>query len=332
MNPCFLGPTLQRFFTDRLMSQLGASTHTIAAYRDTFRLVLRFAQTRVGKQPSQLHVADLDVTFFSQFLDHLELDRRNCARTRNHRLAAIHAFFRYLAVTEPALGLQCQRILAMPTKRYERVQVEFLTEEEVAAIVAAPDTHTWFGRRDRMLLILDTETGLRSSELRSLQRKDVELGSGAHVRCVGKGRKMRSTPIDKPVTARLAEWMTEQGGRPTDPLFPSSRGDRALSSDALQRLVARHAKSAQRSCPSLLNKTVTPHTLRHAAAMTLLHRGVDLTVIALWLGHESTETTQVYLHADMRLKEKALAHAAENGLPPTTYQAPDALLAFLESL
>jgi integrase/recombinase XerD len=322
---------LQRFFTDRLLTQLGASQYTVAAYRDAFRLLLQFASERLGRAPSELLMENLDVSFLGQFLEHLELDRGNCTRTRNNRLSAIHAFFQYVAISEPALALHCQRVLAIPSKRYERGPVEFLTEEETAALVRSPNPDTWIGRRDKALLLVAVQTGLRNSEITSLRRQDVEFGIGAHVRCLGKGRKMRCTPLRPDVAAVLKEWLSQQGGKPDDPVFPSSHGGR-LSADAFQRLVSRHIATARRTCPSLVPKTVTPHTLRHAAAMALLRRGVDLSVIALWLGHESTETTQIYLHADMQLKERALAHATSSGLAPDRFRPPDPLLAFLESL
>ena len=331
MNTSLLPSLIQHFFTDRLLGQLGASPHTVAGYRDAFRLLLQFATERIGRAASQLRMEDLDAPFLGKFLEHLEVERGNCARTRNNRLCALHAFFRYVAVTEPSLALHCQRIMAIPSKRYERGPVEFLTEEETSALVAAPDPGTWIGRRDRALLLVAVQTGLRNSELTSLKRQDVELGTGAHVRCLGKGRKTRCTPLRPDVVAVLKEWLSQQGGEPGEPVFPSSRGGR-LSADAFQRLVFRHASTASQACPSLVPKLVTPHTLRHAAAMALLHRGVDLTVIALWLGHESTETTQVYLHADMRLKERALAHATPSGLVPDRFQPSDPLLAFLENL
>ena len=322
---------LQRFFTDRLRGQLGASPHTIAAYRDTFRLLLRFATATLRRAPSALRIEDLDVTFLSTFLNHLESTRANTARTRNNRLSALHAFFRYVAISEPSLGLQCQRILAMPAKRYEYRPVEFLTEDECAALVAAPNLSTWIGRRDRALLLVAVQTGLRNSEITGLRHEDVDIGASAHVRCLGKGRKHRCTPLRRDVVAVLREWLAEQRGEPSDPVFPSARGGR-LSADALQRLVSRHVTTARRACPSLAAKHVKPHTLRHAAAMTLLRRGVDLSVIALWLGHESTETTQIYLHADMELKERALAHTTARGLPPARFRPSDALLTFLEAL
>jgi site-specific recombinase XerD len=323
---------VQRFFTDRLIMQQAASPHTVAGYRDTFRLLFRFTSTQLRRAPSAVRVEDLDAPFLERFLDHLERDRRNHARTRNHRLAALHAFFRYVALTEPAVSGQCQRILAIPSKRFERGPVEFLTEEETAALVAAPHATSWVGQRDRTLLLLASQTGLRTSEITAVRRQDVELGVGAHVRCLGKGRKTRCTPLRPDVIAMVKAWLSRHPGVPADPLFPSARGRRRLSADGVQRLVARHVRTASRICPSFKTKKVTPHTLRHGAAMALLRRGVDLTVIALWLGHESTESTQVYLHADMELKERALAHAMPCGVAPKRYRPPDPLLAFLEGL
>jgi integrase/recombinase XerD len=293
MNVSSFAALLQRFFTDRLITQQGVSPHTVAGYRDTFRLLLQFATERLGRKPSALRLEELDAAFLEKFLEHLERDRGNRPRTRNHRLSALHAFFRYVALAEPAFSLHCQRILAIPAKRFERGPVEFLTEEEATALASAPNARTWIGRRDRTLLLLAVQTGLRNSEITSLRCQDVELGVGAHVRCFGKGRKMRCTPLRPDVAAALRAWLSEQCGKLADPVFPSSRGGR-LSADAFQRLVTRHATTARHTCPTLRTKTVTPHTLRHAAAMALLRRGVDLTVIALWLGHESTETTEVY--------------------------------------
>jgi integrase/recombinase XerD len=323
---------LQRFFTERLLTQQGASPHTVAGYRDTFRLLLRFAAARLGCAPSALRLEQLDAPFLEMFLEHLERDRRISPRTRNQRLSALHGFFRYVALAEPALSLQCQRILAIPPKRFERGPVAFLSDDEAKALVGAPDADTWIGRRDRALLVLTLHTGLRNSEIRQLRRQDVDVGVGAHVRCVGKGRKTRCTPLRPDVAAILKAWLHERQGTLEDPVFPSSRGGVPLSADAFQGLVTRHTLTACRTCPSLKTKRVTPHTLRHAAAMALLQRGVDLSVIALWLGHESTESTEVYLHADMRLKERALAHATSAGIRPRRFQAPDRLLAFLETL
>lgn len=331
MNTPNFSALLQRFFIVRLVGQLGASPHTISGYRITFRLLLRFAADQLGRAPSNLRLEDLDAAFLGKFLEHLEHDRLNSPRTRNTRLAAVRAFFGFVALSEPALGFHCQRVLAIPSKRYERGPVEFLLEEEIAALIAAPDPRKWIGRRDHALLLLAVQTGLRNSEIRGLRRQDVEFGAGAHVRCLGKGRKTRCTPLRPDVAAVLKAWLVEQVGSPDNPAFPNSHG-RVLSADAVQRLVARHIASATQACPSLALKTVTPHTLRHTAAMDLLRRGVDLTVIALWLGHESTETTQIYLHADMRLKEQALAHATSIGVVPARFRPEDPLLAFLESL
>ena len=331
MTTASLPPLLQRFFTDRLLGQLGASPHTIACYRDAFRLLLRFAAERLRRAPSGLRVEDLDAAFLAQFLDHVEHTRGCSARTRNIRLSALHAFFRYVALEEPPYALHCQRVLAIPAKRHERRPVEFLVEEEIAALVATPDPTTWIGRRDRTLLLLALRTGLRSCELTALRRMDVTFGTGANVRCHGKGRKTRCTPLHPDVVPTLTAWLQEQNPDPATPVFASSRGGH-LSADALQRLVHKHVAAAAVCCPSLAEKKITPHSLRHSTAMEMLRRGVDRSVIALWLGHESMETTQIYLHADMQLKEQALAHATASGLAPGRYQPDDGLLVFLESL
>jgi integrase len=331
MTQASLSGLLQRFFTERLVGQLNASPHTVAAYRDTFRILLRFASGRIERAPCDLLVEDLDAAFVSRFLASLETQRRNSESTRNCRLAAVHAFFRYVAVEEPARALQCQQVLAIPRKRHERGPVEFLAPEEADALLAAPDPRTWIGRRDRTILLVALQTGLRNSEIRGLALRDVNLGKGAHVRCLGKGRKARNTPLRPDVAAALKAWLAERRCRPEEPVFPSTRGG-PMSADALQRMLTRHCVPAAKVCPSLARKPVSPHTLRHTAAMDLLQRGVDLTVIALWLGHESTETTQMYIHADMQLKERALAHATAAGRPPPRFTAPDRLLAFLEGL
>ena len=322
---------LQSFFTQRLVRQRHASGHTIAGYRDAFRLLLRYAAERLGKTPSNLLLEDLDASFIGQFLDHLERDRGNSARTRNARLAAIHSFFRYVALEEPAQALLCQRILAMPNKRHERRLIEFLHRQEIDALIAAPNPSTWTGRRDRTLLIVAVQTGLRVSELIGLRCQDVVLGTGAHVQCVGKGRKQRGTPLREEAAAMLDSWLRERDGLPQDPVFPSIRSG-PLSRDAIERLVAKYAKTAQQKCPSMSHKNVTPHVLRHTAAMELLQHGVDRSVIALWLGHESVETTQMYLHADLRLKEQALSRTTPLGVKPARFRPDDPLLAFLEDL
>lgn len=321
---------LQRFFTDRLCTQMEASRHTIAAYRDTFRLLIRYASTRCGKSPTNLEIGDLDADLVADFLTHVETARGNTVRSRNSRLAAIRSFFRYVAMTDPAWLLHCQRVLAMPNKRHVKRSVTFLDGNEIAALLAAPDRTKWVGRRDHALLLLALQTGLRASELVNLNCGDVVLGTGAHVRCTGKGRKDRRTPLRRDTAKLLQGWIKDR--RDSDgPLFPSIRGER-LSRDALEHLVRKYCAAASHTCPSVAGKRVTPHTLRHSTAMELLHHGVDQAVIALWLGHESVETTQIYIHADMRLKEKALQQVASPDTRVGRYRPDDKLLAFLEAL
>jgi site-specific recombinase XerD len=322
---------VQGFFTDRLLRQRRASPHTVAGYRDTFRLLLQFAAGRLGKAPSRLTLEELDAAFVGDFLDHLEKERQNSVRSRNTRLAAIHAFFHYVSFQEPAHAEQCRRVLAIPSKRYERRLIEHLGKEEIDALVAAPDKTTWRGRRDHALLLVAVQTGLRVSELTGLQRKDVVLAAGAHLRCEGKGRKQRCTPLRPEAVAVLAEWLRECPTEPATPVFPNSSGG-PLSRDAVERLVVRHRRTAEGQCPSLKGRKITPHVLRHTAAMQLLQHGIDRSVIALWLGHESVETTQMYLHADMRLKEEALARMTPLGVQPGRFRPDDQLLAFLEGL
>jgi integrase/recombinase XerD len=322
---------LQRFFIERLCTQMEASRHTVAGYRDTFRLLIRFASARSGKPPTRLGIADLDAEVIGDFLVHIETSRGNGARSRNTRLAAIRSFFRYVAMNEPEWLLHCQRILALPDKRYVKRSVTFLDGPEIAALLNAPDRSTWTGRRDHILLLVALQTGLRASELTGLRCQDVVLGTGAHIRCLGKGRKERCTPLRRDTAKALQEWLKERRGADDRPLFPSIRGD-PLSRDALEHLVRKHCLIAARSCPSLTGKRVSPHTLRHSTAMELLHHGVDQSVIALWLGHESVETTQIYIHADMRLKEKALATIAAPEVRPGRFRPDDELLAWLEAL
>ncbi len=326
-----LAPTLEAFFSERLISQRQASPHTVAAYRDTFRLLLAFTQTRSGKPPSALALEDLDAPPIGAFLDYLEHERGNSVRSRNVRLAAIHSLFRYAALRHPEHAALIQRVLAVPPKRFDRAVVSFLTREEVDALLVAPDRSRWIGRRDHALLVVALQTGLRVSELTGLCCQDVQLATGAHLRCQGKGRKQRCTPLTTQTVAVLRVWLHERRGEPADPLFPTSRGH-ALSRDAVALLVTKHARTAQQCCPTLRTKTVTPHVLRHTAAMNLLHAGVDTTVIALWLGHEQVETTQIYLHADLSLKERALARTTPPDTTPGRYRPPDTLLAFLETL
>jgi integrase/recombinase XerD len=326
-----LAPTLQAFFTERLIRQRHASGHTIAAYRDTLRLLLGYAAERTGRAPSALDIADLDAPLIGGFLDHLERERGNGVRTRNARLAAIHSLFQFAALAHPEHAASIARILAIPPKRFDRALITYLTEPEVDALLASCDRTTWTGRRDHALLLLAVQTGLRISELTGLTRRDLHLGAGAHVACHGKGRKDRITPLTSATVTVLRDWLDEHHHDPGTPLFPTRRGT-TLSRDAIEHRLAHYARLAATSCPSLHGKTITAHVLRHTTAMRLLHAGVDTSVIALWLGHVSAETTQIYLHANLDLKEKALARTR----PPTgrtgRYQPPDRLLAWLERL
>lgn len=327
-----LAPLLEAFFTERLIGQRQASHHTVAAYRDAFCLLLRFAQRRTGRAPHQLSLEDLDAVLIGAFLNHLEADRGVSVRTRNARLTAIRSLFHFAAYRHPEHAHLIQRVLAIPTKRTDKTLVTYLTDQEMEALVAAPDRSTWIGRRDHAVLLLALETGLRVSELTELTCATVQLGSGAHVRCHGKGRKERITPLRREARAVLRAWLDERGGTTDDPLFPGPKG-RRLSRDAVRRLVERHIATAAATCPSLVAKSVTPHTLRHSCAMNLLRHGVDTATIALWLGHEDIRTTYgVYLHADLGLKEQALARTAPPRIRAGRYRPPDALLAFLEAL
>jgi integrase/recombinase XerD len=322
---------LQSFFTNRLMAQRKASPHTIASYRDTFRLLLQFAQTRLRKAPSELALGDLDASLIGAFLDDLEKRRRNGARSRNLRLTAVRSFFRYAALEAPTHAAVIQRVLAIPNQRQPRALVGFLTRPEIEALLAAPNPKTWLGRRDHAFLLTAVQTGLRLSEMTALRQEDVSLGAGAHVHCHGKGRKERCTPLAKATVAVLKAWMREQGRDDSKILFPSMRGGR-LSAVGVQHMVARHVLTARERCPTLRKKRVSPHVLRHAAAMELLQAGVDRAVIALWLGHESVETTQIYLDADLALKEQVLAKTKPMKGKAGRYRPDDDLLAFLKGL
>ena len=308
-----------------------ASPNTVTSYRDTFRLLLKYTVGHLGRAPTELQVVDIDADLVGAFLTDIERSRGNSARSRNTRLAAVRSFFKYVAVNEPQLLHHCQRVLALPSKRHEKRAIDYLTRAEIEAVIAAPDLSTWHGRRDRALLALALQTGLRVSELINLCCGDIVLGAGAHVRCMGKGRKERATPIRKDSVKVLRDWLAERGGAETDPLFVSNRDER-FSRDAVERIVRKHVATAARPCPSLKKKRVTPHVLRHSAAMQLLQNGVDRTVIALWLGHESVETTQMYIHADIQLKEKAMARTKAITAPSGRYRPDDKLLAFLDAL
>jgi site-specific recombinase XerD len=326
-----LAPLLERFFTQRLLHQRRASPNTVAAYRDAFRLLLRFLTDQRGKAPSQVALVDLDADLVADFLAHLEKNRNNAVRSRNARLAAIHSFFHYLAFEEPGHSASIQRVLAIPHKRAERKLVEFLVRDEIEALLHAPDRSTVLGRRDYTLLLLAIQTGLRVSELIQLRWQDVRLDSGPHVRCQGKGRKDRATPLTAQTVAALRLRQRELSPRPTDPVFRSRRGV-PMSRDAVEHLVTKYVALASSTCPALKKKNVSPHTLRHTSAMQLLAAGVDRTVLALWLGHESIETTEIYVHADLAIKERAIARTAPLPTAAKRYKPTDPLLAFLERL
>lgn len=322
---------LQGFFTERLMKQRNASPHTIKSYRDTFRLLLKFTQNEFQKLPSKLDFSEIDAPLIARFLETLEQDRSVCARSRNLRLTAIRSFFRYAALEMPAHSAQIQRVLAIPGKRHERPLIHYLTQAEIKALLAAPDQDTWIGRRDHALILVATHTGLRLSELTALKVRDLALGSGAHVRVTGKGRKERCTPLTRQTVVVLKAWLEGLGDDENQPLFPNTRGTQ-LSADGVQYLLSKHASVAAKTCPSLGKKRVTPHTLRHTMAMELLQAGVDRSMIALWLGHESVETTQIYLHANLALKEQLLSQTSLPEGTPGLYQPDDNLLEFLTNL
>lgn len=326
-----LSTLLQSFFTDRLMKQRQASPHTIASYRDTFRLLLEFAYQRLKKPPSKLAFDDLTERFVGAFLDHVQSDRHNGTRTRNLRLTAIRSFFHYAAFQEPSRSAHIQRVLAIPSKRQDRPLIDFLTHPEIEALLTASDKTTWAGRRDQALLMLAIQTGLRLSELIGIRRRDIVLSSGAHVRCYGKGRKERCTPLTKQTVAIMKTWLEERKGADDDVVFPNARGTQ-LSSDGVQYLLAKHVATARTICPSLKDKRVSPHVLRHTAAMELLQAGVDHSVIALWLGHESAETTMIYLQADLAFKEKILDRTKTLNVKAGRYRPGDKLLQFLSGL
>lgn len=326
-----LAPLLERFFTQRLMQQRQASSHTISSYRDTFRLLLKFAQPLLHRPPELLSLEAIDAPLIVKFLDHLEKHRGLSTRSRNLRLTAIHSFFRYAAFELPDHAAQIQRVLAIPSKRFTRTQVCFLTSPEVKALLAAPDQRTWFGRRDHAFLLLAAQTGLRLSEMTGLTSDDVMLGIGAHLRVIGKGRKERCVPLAKPTVAVLKAWLREPTRGDGKVLFPNARGTR-LSPDGVHYLVVRHVGAATKVCPSLKGKRVTVHVLRHTMALDLLQAGVDRSVIALWLGHESVETTQIYLQATLAMKEKALSKTKPLKSTFKRYRPGDRLIGFLNNL
>jgi site-specific recombinase XerD len=322
---------LQSFFTKRLADERHVSPLTIKAYRDAFRLLLMFVQRRLHKKPTQLSLCDLDAPCITDFLRDLEDNRGNAARSRNQRLAAIRSFYHYLSYEVPEHSGQIQRVLAIPPKRHSRRLVTFLDAAEIKALLNAPEQKTWSGRRDHALLLVAIQSGLRVSELTSLRKEDVVLGLGSHISCMGKGRKERSTPLTKEATAVLKAWLDEPRNQNIPVLFPNSRGGQ-LSSDGVEYILKKHIAIAAKVVPSLKQKRVSPHVLRHTTAMELLQAGIDRSVIALWLGHENVETTQVYLDANLAMKEKILEKTSPRDANTSRYRADDALLSFLKGL
>lgn len=326
-----IAPTLQAFFTERLIKQRDASPRTIASYRDSLRLLLCFVHDSTGRQPSQLDWAELDEPVIAAFLQHLQHERHNNPRTRNLRLTAIRSLFGYAALRHPEHAAVFQRVLSIPPARFDRRTVSFLTGPECQALIDAPDLGRWEGRRDRAMLLLTIHAGLRVSELTAIDCRDIALGTGANVRVTGKGRKDRAVPLTPPATQVLQAWTAERGGDPTDPLFPTRTG-RRLSRDAVASRIQIHTATAAQHCQTLPGKRVHPHVLRHSCAMALLQAGVDSTVIALWLGHANTSSTQPYIHADMTIKERALALLAPPDAKPGRYTPSDDVLRFLDQL
>jgi len=326
-----LAPLLERFFLQRLMQQRRVSPHTISSYRDTFRLLLKFTQQRLHKPPSTLVFEEIDAPLIVAFLDHLEKSRGLSVRSRNLRLTAVRSFFRYLAFELPTHSAQIQRVLAIPGKRFTRTLVRFLTRTEVDALLAAPDRSTWYGRRDHAFILMAVQTGLRLSEITGATREDLVIGTGAHVRVIGKGRKERCTPLAKPTVAVLKAWLREPPKGDGHLLFPNAKGER-LTVHGVKYMLNKHAATAANACPSLKGKRVTVHVLRHTMALEMLQAGVDRAVIALWLGHESVETTQIYLEATLAMKEQALAKTTPPQGRPGRFLPDDRLLGFLHSL
>lgn len=325
-------PTLLKgFFSTRLIQQCQVSEHTIVSYRDTFRLLVHYAQKILGKPPQALAVDDFNTNFVTGFLNHLEDQRGNGARTRNVRLAAIRSLFRYIALHEPRHAALSQQILAIPNKRYTRQLVDYLNSDQVSTLLQAPDRNTWVGRRDHALLLVALQTGMRTSELINMSWADVHLGQGPHVRCRGKGRKKRCVPLRRDSKTVLRHWLKERRGQANDTVFVNQR-NQPLTHDSLAYLVSRNLTVARSLCPALTKKRITPHSLRHTCAMTLLQGGVDQATIALWLGHESLETTYIYLHTDLTLKEQAMEKTTPADIPIQRFQPEDHLLDFLNSL
>lgn len=322
---------LQEFFCQRLIGQRNVTARTVAAYRDSFRLLLRYAESRLRRSPVAITLDDLDAPLILGFLDHLEQERGNCVRSRNLRLVAIRSFLRYAAHRDPTALPTIQRVLAIPMKRFDRPLLGFLSREEMEAILKAPDRTTWSGQRDHVMLTMFYNTGARVSEVITLRVGDLDLDHGASVRIHGKGRKQRSTPLWPSTAKLLREWLRRVGPDPEAPLFPNRHG-RPLSRSGVEQRLKVAVTIAEESCPSLRNRRISPHSVRHTTAMHLLQSGVDLTVIALWLGHESPATTHQYIEADLAMKERALQSLQQPPDKGQRFRPSDRLLAFLDGL
>jgi integrase/recombinase XerD len=322
---------LQDFFCQRLINQSNVSARTVASYRDAFRLLLRYAEKRTHRSPVALTLADLDAPLILGFLDHLEKERGNSARSRNARLVAVRSFLRYASHRDPASLPAVQRVLAIPMKRFDQPLLGFLSRNEMQAVLEAPDRTTWSGKRDHVMLTTFYNTGARVSEITALRVADVELGRSPSIHLLGKGRKQRVTPLWRETATLLRHWLTHPRPHADAPLFPNRDGQ-ALSRAGVEQRLRVAVKLASQHCPSLRTRRVSPHTLRHTTAMHLLQGGVDITVIALWLGHESPETTHRYIEADLAMKERALGSLPEPSVRKTRYRASDRILAFLDRL
>ena len=326
-----LARLLQAFFCQRLIQQRNVSRQTVCSYRDTFRLLLRFSEQKLGKSAAEMHLADIDASFILAFLENLESQRHNCIRSRNVRLAAIRSFMHYAALQNPEAIPGIQQVLAIPLKRCDRPMVKYLTLDEMNAILAAPDILTWSGQRDRVLLATLYNSGARVSEIIALRRVDFERNHDQAVHLHGKGRKERVVPLWKSTIKLLRRWVAQIGSDQQQPLFPNRFGQ-MMSRSGVESRLRMAVTNAAVQCPSLKSKSVSPHVIRHTTAMHLLQAGVDLSVIALWLGHESVVTTHQYLEADLRMKEKALAKLQPPDINFTRYKPSNDVLSFLDGL
>jgi len=335
MNPSrhLLAPYLQNFFALRMKSELNASPNTISAYRDTFRLRLNYAQVILKISPNKLLIQNLSADFISRFLTHLEVDRKNSISSRNARLAAIRSFFVYVSGREPDLLNTCQQILDIPAKKKVRKNIDFLHEHEFEALLNSPDVTTWHGVRDQLILLTFLDTGIRNSELRALKTKDLHLSISPYISIMGKGRKERETPLNKVTVNRLKEWIAKNRMLDEEYIF-ATKQRKILSRDAIEKLVKKHVEKTGVKCPTIKSKNVTPHTLRHTTAMRMLQSGTHLSVIALWLGHESPRSTQPYIHADMKIKKAAMDRMGQVTIDTAneSFVEDDDLLNFLENL